>query len=521
MVSYRTVLLVLVLAVAALAGTVFASETQFPIVDEPISIKMVVGQHAGHPSFADLLVYQEYEKMTGIAVEWEMIPTNVLTEKKNLMLVSGEYPHAFHSARLTAQDLMLYGSQGIFIPLNDLIEEHAPNFRRLLEENPDLRRGITMPDGNIYAFPRVFDPEFTSVLAGAKLWINTNWLQELNMENPETLDEFYAFLVAVKENDLNGNGEADEVPLVATGDAYLFHIFRGAFGLGNRGFAHEHVDLDPQTGGLRFIPTSPEYKALLEFLHKIYAEGLLNQDLYTLTSAQLAAKAREGVYGAIITTNPLTGYDTDYYEGALALEGPFGDKLYANVKSALVDIGAFVITDTNPYPAETVRWVDYFYSDEGAKLFFMGIEGLTYQELPDGSLDFTDLIYNHPEGLTMLEAVSRYIPYRNGAYPAIVKEAYFKGSEGQPNAIAAAERLAPYYPEVVWAPFPFNEEENDIMATIGTDIDTYVKEMRAKFVVGQESLDNWDNYVRTLQRMGLDIYMRAYQSAYQRYSNSF
>lgn len=515
--SFVVVATVLLLSVGALAAPKYLNETGFPIVNEPLTIEMLVGQAANHPVFDDLLVYQEYEKQTGIKVKWTMVPTNVLTEKRNLILTSGDYPDAFHSARFNTQDLMMYGEQGIFIPLNDLIDKYAPNVKQIFEDDPDLLRGLTMPDGNIYSLPRIFDPAFASVLAGWKLWINQDFLTALGMEEPSTLDDLYAYMKAVKTTDLNGNGIHDEIPLGTNGDAYLFHIFRGSFGLGNKGFAHEHVDLHPTTGELRFIPTSEEYRALLEYLHKLYSEQLITQDIYTVASAEIAARAQDGVYGLMITTNPFTGYNQDQYIGVKALEGPFGDRIYSNAKPSLVDIGAFVITNKNKHPEATMRWVDHFYGDEGAKLFFMGIEGITFEVLPDGSVEFTDLINNNPDGMPFTQAVSTYIPYRNGAYPSIVKEAFFKGSEGHPTSIAAADKIAPDFPEVIWSPFSFSLDEMDIMSSIGTDIDTYVKEMRAKFMLGQVPLTEWDNYVRTIERMGLNYYMSTYKAAYDRY----
>lgn len=521
-----TVVVLVLLAVLAISASVAAADpdylnkTGFPIVKSPITLTMVVGHSpGGSRDFNELLVYQEYEKMTGIKVEWTMIPLSVLTEKRNLLIVSGEYPDAFHSARFTEQDLMLYGSQGIFIPLNNLIDEYAPNLKKLLEEHPEIKRGLTMPDGNIYSFPLIYDPEFASVLAARKLWIKKDFMDALGMESIETLDDFYEYLKGVKNNDPNGNGIADEIPILVSSDSYLFDTLRGAFGLGNRGMAHQHVDVDPKTGELRFIPTSEEYKAFLQYLNKLYNEGLITQDMYTLSSAEITARARDGLLGAMITTNPRTGYGVEGYIGAPALEGPFGDKLYTYVNSPLVSVGAFVITDKNPHPEATVRWIDYFYSDEGAKLFFMGVEGITYTTLEDGSVDYTDLIYNNPNGMSFTEAVSSYVPYRNGGYPAIVKEAYFKGSEGQPDSIAATLPLVPYFPEEIWPPFSFTEAEMDVMSSIGADIDSYVQEMRAAFLTGNASFDDWDRYVSTLERMGVKQYMKAYQAAYERYLN--
>lgn len=497
----------------------YLTESGFPIVTEPITIEMLVGQSSYHDSFDDLLVYQEYEKLTGIKIDWDMVPTNVLTEKRNLIITAGEYPEVFHSARFSTHDIMMYGEQGVFLPLNDLIENHAPAFSKLLEEYPDLRSGLTMPDGNIYALPRVFDPEFYSVLAGRKLYINQDFLDQLGMDEPETLDEFYEFLVAVRDNDLNGNGIHDEVPLGVSGDTNLMRLLIGSFGLGNKGIVnHPYVDLHPETGELRFIPTTPEYKAFLEFLNKLYKEELIAQDLYTVSSAEVTARAEENVYGVLVTTNPATAYGQDQYVGLKSLEGPYGDTLFANVRALSDNPGAFVITDKAKHPEAAMRWIDHFYSDEGAKLFFMGIEDITFEVLEDGSVEFTDLINHNPDGLSFTEAVSRYIPYRNGGYPAIVKQAYFKGSEGHPVALEAADKIAPDYPEGVWSAFNYTIEEAEVMASIGTDIDTYVTEMRAKFIIGQASMKDWDNYVRTIERMGLKYYMDTYEQAYERYT---
>ncbi len=60
------------------------------------------------------------------------------------MLAGGDYPDAFHSVGLSTQDLITYGGQGVLIPLNDLIDKYAPNLKKILDENPDIKRGITM-----------------------------------------------------------------------------------------------------------------------------------------------------------------------------------------------------------------------------------------------------------------------------------------------------------------------------------------------------------------------------------------
>ncbi|MBO0991743.1 extracellular solute-binding protein [Bacillus sp. SD088] len=492
------------------------NEEGFPIVNDTIELTFVAPADAA-PDWNDILVYNKYEEMTNMDIKWEMISKDGLKEKTNLMLAGGDYPDAFHSVGLSTQDLITYGGQGVLIPLNDLIDKYAPNLTKILDENPDIKQGITMPDGNIYSFPRIFDPEFTSVMAGWKLWINEDFLKALDMEEPETLDEFYEYLKAAKEQDPNGNGESDEIGLSASGDSNLINHFKGSFGLGNRGVAHQYVDVDPETNELRFIPIDDGYKEMLQYLNKLYSEGLIIEDLYTVKSEQTNARGTDGLFAATLTTNPESGYGREEYIGANTLEGPHGDKLYSNYRAPLVHSGAFSITDKNQYPEETVRWLDYFYGDEGSKFYFMGIEGETYVENEDGSVEYSDLINENPDGLSYVEAISKYLTWRGVTYPGIVKEAYFKGSEGLESSKAAAEKFVDDQPEEIWPPFNYTNEESEIMSSVGTDIEDFVIEAQAKFITGKTSFDEWDKYVETVKKVGLEQYMDIYQQAYDRY----
>src|SRR5690606_14797179 len=109
--------------------------------------------------------------------------------------------------------------------------------------------------------------DFTSYRIGARPWFKKEWLEALNMDVPDTLDEFHDYLKAVKENDLLGDGSGREIPFGANSIDHLVNWLKGSYGLGNRGTAHPYVDMDPTEDKLRFIPTSKEYKAMLEYIN--------------------------------------------------------------------------------------------------------------------------------------------------------------------------------------------------------------------------------------------------------------
>ncbi|WP_062106158.1 extracellular solute-binding protein [Bacillus niameyensis] len=494
------------------------NESGFPIVNEPVELTFFTGKSATNgDKFEETLVWSEYAEKSGIKVNFELVPFESLTEKRNLSLAGGDYPDAFYSARVSSADLAKYGKQGTFIPLNDLIDKYAPNFKKILDENPDVRKGLTMPDGNIYSFPSFYDPSFLPMLIGTPLWVKEEWLDQLDMKVPETTEEYYTYLQAVKETDLNGNGQLDEIPYSGVGVGALLDQLKGAWGVGNRGLGHKYIDVDPGTNELRFFRLDEKYKELLEYVNKLYKEGLIDQEIFTQESTQQYVKGADNRLGSTIVPNPATLMNDDGFIGLGALKGPHGDQLYTHLKVPMVHVGAFVITDKNPHPEATVRWMDYFYSDEGATFYFMGKEGETYEKLADGSLKYNEDITNNPDGLTQDQALSKYFTWLGGSYPGYVKKEWFNGSETLPNAVAAGEKASPYIIDELWNSFNFTDDETRFLQTQGEDIHTFIGEMEAKFITGDTSFDEWDQYVDKVNKMGLDKYMEVQNEAYKRY----
>lgn len=158
-------------------------EDEFPIVNENITLDIFgVYDPASNEDWNDVFIYDEYEEMSNVDIDWDMVPQDSASEKMNLALGGGTLPDAFHSAMIDSSTLVKYGEQGVLLPLNDLIDEYAPNFKALMEEYPDIEESITMPDGNIYSFPALGDPEFLSYSTAPMLYINEEWLEEMDMD---------------------------------------------------------------------------------------------------------------------------------------------------------------------------------------------------------------------------------------------------------------------------------------------------------------------------------------------------
>lgn len=491
------------------------NESGMPIVDEEVSLNFFAGQApATNPNWNDVLIFNEYKDRSNMNIEWQMVPHDSISEQRNLALGGGNLPDAFHSAQVGLSDLAKYGEQGVFVPLNDLIDEYAPNFKEIIDENPVIKSAITMPDGNIYSFPLISDPEFASHRIQARPFIKETWLDELGMDMPETTDEFYEYLTAVKD-------ELGEIPYGGPYIDTLVQYLQGPFGLANRGGSNSYLDEDPETGDARFFPVSDEYKEMLEYIHKLYEEELIVENIFSIEHDQFIANLGEGSYGSTVWFAPEEVASKDEggkYVGMPVLEGPHGDKVLTQVGDPVQSVGAFVITNENDYPASTVRWIDYFYGEEGMELFFMGVEGETFEFDEDGEPDFMTHITESEDDLTFEEEAAKYLTFPGGGFPSMVQEDLFKGVASAEQSLEASKKLEPDLidDDEIWPTLTYTKEENDQLKAFGADIEKYVGEMTDKFISGDEPLSKWDDYVAEIEKMGLDDYLKIKEDALER-----
>lgn len=495
------------------------NETGMPIVGNKIEFDMFAGTNAD-ADWNDMLIWNEYEEMTNIDLNWEQIKTDSLEEERNLSLGSGNVPDIFFYSQLSNVDIYKYGQQGTLLNLEDLIEEYAPNLTELMEDDPTIKKALTYPDGSIYAMPPIVDDEFLSFRITSRPWYKEDWLDELDMDTPETTDEFYDYLKGVKELDPLGDGEA--VPYAGTNIDELVQFLQGVYGVANRGINNGPIDVDPDDEDkVRFFAKTDEYKEMLEYIHKLYEEGLIAENIFSMEASQFLANAQDGIYGSMLYYDAIDveGEELgDVYASGSALEGPHGDKQFTKAFAPVTSTGSFAITNENPNPAAAVRWMDYFYSDEGAQLYYMGKEGETYKKTEDGELEYTDDILNPSGEESFEQAVSKKLSWV-GNEIGIIKEEYFHGSEASDASLEAADKIEPYVPEI-WPAFNYTNEENQVLSSTGSDINKYVDEMREKFIAGEEDFSEWDNYIETIEGMGLDEYMEIQQDAYDRYEES-
>ena len=437
-----TLFSMLVCLVAGMAG----AEATFPLVQEDATLRIMVNNASYQPDYNQVLMWEAYQELTGVTVEWENIPSGTANEKFSMAMVANELPDVFLKFGIGASNQIKFGSvEQQLVNVSGLLEEFAPNFYAYMKDHPTVEAAITMPDGGIYSLPQVIESIPNKV--AAKMFVNKTWLDKLGLEVPATTDELYNVLAAFKTMDPNGNGLADEIPFGAPNFNYIYYSLIGAFGGGNRGVHDTLVDADPETGYPRILGTSESWKNMLAYLQKLYAEGLLDNDIFTMKDAQYTANAAEDLYGVIVYTN-FSNIPEDIAKHFVgleeALEGPNGDKFWFSVRSDLHSIGNWVITSACKDPGLALRFADFFYTEEGVKMFNYGVEGESYIVKEDGSLDFVSAVYESvANGISFDSAVAPYVTC-GGQNPVIVMEKYFYGGETKPVPAAAAHAMEPY-----------------------------------------------------------------------------
>ncbi|MGG3280193.1 extracellular solute-binding protein [Paenibacillus solani] len=499
------------------------NKTGMPIANEPVHLKGLVAKYELVKDWNEHKGLKDYEAKSNVIIDWDSVPQNTFEERRNLLFASNDLPDFVMRAMLSPQLITSYATAGQIIPLDDLIDAgYAPNLSALMEANDGIRKSITSADGHIYSLPNISEADGRI----ASSWINKEWLDKLGLEMPTTMDEFYEVLKAFKEQDPNGNGIADELPISgykennSSGNEF-FRSFYGSWGFGgNSGIIAPYMDVDDE-GKVRYIATDDTFKDMLTFFNKLWAEGLIDKEIFSQDMNQEVAKIDEERVGYVAkgNNNLWMGDNRSHYVQNPVFKAIDGDVYWTGVSPKVRDLGSFVITSKNPNPAATLRWADYFLSEEGTALARLGIQDVTYTIDGDGFYKLKDEFANNPNGLTVDEALAEYTIFQGGNIPQRVTQNVDQSAAVLPEMIANKDVIRPFLVPDEKLMIPnFTEEENIQLSTYATDIEAFTDEQIVKFITGARPIGEWEAFVETLGKMKLDKYLAIYQSAYDRWN---
>ncbi|WP_407643515.1 extracellular solute-binding protein [Cohnella endophytica] len=505
---------------------------------EPVKVKLFAVQEPNIDLATNKFTKFAEEKFN-IKFNFETVPSDGAKEKRQISLASGDYPDAYmltaYLDQFSQADLLKYGKQGVLIPLNDLIKEYAPNIQAALDSNADLKAFSVAPDGNIYGLPaytQCFHCSYPN-----KMWINTKWLDNLKLQMPKTTEEFKKVLEAFKNDDPNGNGKKDEVPL--SGSTEDFGVRVVPFLMNAFVYDDDRNHLVLKDGKVGSAATTEEWRQGLTYIKSLYDEGLIDPGAFTQNAeafkkigengdAQILG-AGAGMHPAIFVNIDVGNKNSKDYNPVTPLTGPNGVSLATHDGGGVSPGAKFAITNKASKDAQIamIKLVDYMFTTEGQTNAASGMEGIDWRKPKDGEVALGEGVT--PQVAT-IPAVEGEAP-RNAGWsgmghfymPKEYRDSFVQGTDiydsanyerrlYQATLLYQGHEPKDLFP--LWAIW-LDPAEVDEASMLQTNIRTYIDENALQFITGHKNLEkDWDGYVKGLNDLKLGRYLEILQKAY-------
>ena len=502
----------------------------FPIVDEKISMTAFIAASAFVDDYQDNDFTRYIEEKTNIHLELEIAPGSEALQKRNLLMASGDYPEIFITG-FSKSEQQFYGSQGVFLPLNDLIDRYGVNVQKVFTDYPQVKANLAVADGAIYALPDINDC-FHCAYA-QKMWIYRPWLEKLGLEMPATTEEFKEVLIAFRDRDPNGNGIQDEIPLSGA----ITGWFAGVDGFLMNAFVYSHGNLAGgemrmfiEDGQITAAFAEPGWREGLRYMNDLYSEGLLSGDAFIQDYNQylqlgenpdvvLLGAGTAGHNGVFTQFHGDSGRWLDYTV-VPPLEGPDGTRLARY--DPVYGYWEWTITDKAAHPEAALRLGDAFYEPDMVLHSTHGREGIEWVWAEPGEIGINgrQAVW---KALVEYGSGGRSSWWDQGGPQARSRDFRLGQVRGEGISLEAIlyeetrDKMEPYQvnPDMVVPPLSFDEDAAAEITDLESALGTYVTEMIARFTVGDADIEaEWNDYLAELDRIGLPRYIELVQEAY-------
>lgn len=501
---------------------------EFPICKETVSLKIGMPQMAAVENFETNWQTLQLEEKGNFDLSFEMYAGDEIVQKIELMIVAGgnDLPDVIMHGLGGQANLVKYGQAGMILPLNDYYENSAYWINDSLSRiELDVFKYVTSYDGNIYGMFRMLQ-SLNNEYSPARLMLFEPWLESLDLKMPETTEEFLNVLRAMKNDDPNGNGQADEIPLAGYKDVMSSNYAN--FMMTSFVYTHSPDYWTNTNGTIGVAFTTDEWREGLRYTKQLVDENLMTPLSFTQDRPQLVTMLSTdpttvGVFVGV-STSLMGAEDARRTQYAIVppLEGPTGRK-EAYWNPTLPNIG-MVITKNCASPEAAFSLGDLLCSEEFSVMTRWGEKGVDWL-VPDAG---AKSVYDALGYAAIIEPVTPWGGLQNkwwaqaGVYLVDYRWAVGQVSSGSPfdHNYQIGLGIGPsieYRNSNPVVGIIYNEAEQEVMTELQNTILTYVKESFARFIMGDMSLDTeWDKYVNEFKNMGLEETIAATQSAYDR-----
>jgi putative aldouronate transport system substrate-binding protein len=375
-----------------------------------ITKTLFIGDASDYPELKEEFA-KEYEKKFGIKLKVNAIPRNTYMEKINLMLTSGEIKGIL--SFFGPSDVLKAIEDGTIEPLDEYLKDN-----KVWQSLPEEMKNLYKYEGKTYGIPQGYNGQvFTR-------WVRKDWLDNLGMKAPQTIDDLYNMAKAFVEQDPDKNGKQDTGGLTAAGTWNLQDVFQ-AFdarldNTGSYGFVW-----DPKDGAWVDSMLKPGMVDALKYLNNMYKNGYLDKEVFTNKGSNMREKIYSGKFGStfywitqgvsvaqaeINKTNP-----NGKIEEVIAITG----KRTTDVNVAVMTGAPYVLVKGTKNPKEVVNaFINTFYGDEAGYLMGkLGVDGKMFKK--EGN---TYLWLKNPQGSPFGQPgiVTDMPKYPADKYPVVV-----------------------------------------------------------------------------------------------------
>ncbi len=509
----KKTLLVALLVLVSLSFSLFGAGVK-ETTSGPIAFSVFYSDNATLPFKHDWLTVTEVQKRVNAKVEFEVIPIVDYQTKVSLALNTGT----------NAPDVILYQStkgenaalslNGAIVPISDY-EAWTPNFNARVKEfglEEDVA-ALKLKDGKRYFLPALFDVPFYD----GGLILREDLLKKYNLAAPKTFDDLYQVLKVFKQHN------PSSYPLtILAGPRVLYRMTMPAWGisLGKNGASGSNtLSWDYATKRYFAGAISEQYKSYITYMHKLYAEGLLDPEMAEpidgdrwtqklATGKSMASYAYYDQIGGVTANSTIAGFKLQMYP---ALAGPAGAHHQPKSKTGSGILFPIKTAKRSDFE-QLVRTVDeMFFSEENAKLWCLGVEGTTYT-VQNGKVVFSDEIRNSSEGIYK----SLQVKYGCGSDVTqmvwVNAREMTKYDENYARINAEVEAIGDVIQAIPPTP-KFDDRKAEEAGTLQTPLSDAFERWNSAFLTGSKSIEkDWDAYVKEMKSLGIDKFTELYNT---------
>lgn len=473
-------------------------------------------------------IFKRLQEKTNVEIDWTAIQADQWSDKISLEMANTKNMTDFiFSAGFSDNDLLKYAKQGVIIPLEEYIDAYMPNLQAVFEKYPEYRTMCTDTEGHIWALPWIeqLGNEKTAIQTiGNMSFINKKWLDFLNLKVPTTVDEFEQVLIAFRDHASEIQAEfgidGSIIPMsciVNDGDqdpSLIINGFGEGYGDADK-TRHIAVTNDKE---VICSATQDGYKEGIEWLHKLYEEGLIDTESFTQEWSTYVAKGKSGRYGVCFSWDVA---NIDNLEDWVPLPALTADTRNITPQNGSFtsgfDRGRCVVTAVAENPALVCAWLDQMYDPFQSPQNNWG----TYGE--DDDFDIFELSKN-AEGGEML----KHAPLGD-ASPVEVREAecvggplavlndYYNVYVTCPDdAQYRLDWIKEYYTpdmnlDYVYPNVFMSQEDTKKLSDLQTDIEKLINANKSDWIMNGFTDDDWNQYLSELDGYGLEEYLQIFQ----------